>query len=141
MASIKLRATLALVGLGLLGGGCAPMQLQQTGYAATNKVWYHWANQNKTEHKLIVCDVAPDGSESNCKESDMKTISFLAIEAALGAVGCAQPRELIQPRSATAQELNYIYFVEQEQKKDSRLKRCEINADNTAKCAVQFDLK
>ena len=33
------------------------------------------------------------------------------------------------------------YFVEQEQKKDSRLKRCEINADNTAKCAVMFDLK
>lgn len=73
----------------------------------------------------------------------MKTISFLvmAATAALGAVGCQQPRDLIQPRSATAQELNYIYFVEQEQKKDSRLKRCEINSDNTAKCTVQFDLK
>ncbi len=73
----------------------------------------------------------------------MKTISFLmlTVVAAFSAVGCAQPRELIQPRSAVAQEFNYIYFVEQEQKKDSRLKRCEINADNTAKCAVQFDLK
>jgi hypothetical protein len=73
----------------------------------------------------------------------MKTISFLMLTCvtALAAVGCQQPRDLIQPRSAVAQELNYIYFVEQEQKKDSRLKRCEINADNTAKCAVQFDLK
>ncbi len=51
------------------------------------------------------------------------------------------PRELIKPASAEAKEFNYIYFVEQEQKKDSRLKRCEINADNTAKCAVMFDLK
>ncbi len=71
MANSKLRPMLALVGLGLLGSGCAPMQLQQAGYAATNKVWYHWANQNKTEHKLVVCDVAADGSESNCKESEI----------------------------------------------------------------------
>ena len=60
--------------------------------------------------------------------------------AAVGA-GCAPPRELIQPSSAEAKEFNYIYFVEQEQKKDSRLKRCEIAADNSAKCAVMFDLK
>ena len=73
----------------------------------------------------------------------MKTISFLLIAATtvLGAVGCQQPRDLIQPRSATAQELSYIYFVGQEQKTDSRLKRCEINPDNTTKCVVQFDLK
>ena len=71
MANVKLRAMFALVGLGVLGSGCAPMQLQQTGYAAPNKVWYHWANGNGTEHKLIVCDVAPDGSESNCKESEI----------------------------------------------------------------------
>ncbi len=73
----------------------------------------------------------------------MKSLAFLATLttfAALGA-GCAPPRELIQPASAEAKEFNYIYFVEQEQKKDSRLKRCEIAADNSAKCAVMFDLK
>lgn len=73
----------------------------------------------------------------------MKNIAFLMLAvtfAALG-VGCAPPRELIRPASAEAKELPYIYFVEQEQKKDSRLKRCEIAADNTAKCAVMFDLK
>jgi hypothetical protein len=71
MANSKLRLMLALVGFGLLGSGCAPMQLQQAGYAAPNKVWYHWANQKKTEHKLVVCDVAGDGSETNCKESEI----------------------------------------------------------------------
>ena len=73
----------------------------------------------------------------------MKTFAFLLIGAAFATVGvgCGVPRELIKPASAEAKEFNYIYFVEQEQKKDSRLKRCEINADNTAKCAVMFDLK
>jgi len=73
----------------------------------------------------------------------MKTIAFLLVAATFATVGvgCAPPRELIQPASAEAKEFNYIYFVEQEQKKDSRLKRCEIAADNTAKCAVMFDLK
>lgn len=73
----------------------------------------------------------------------MKHLAFLTLAAlAASAInGCAVPRELIQPASAEAKEFNYIYFVEQEQKKDSRLKRCEINADNTAKCAVMFDLK
>jgi hypothetical protein len=73
----------------------------------------------------------------------MKTLAFLLIAASFAAlgVGCAPPRELIQPASAEAKEFPYIYFVEQEEKKDSRLKRCEINADNTAKCAVMFDLK
>lgn len=62
---------LLLVGFGLLGSACVPLQLRQVGYAATNKVWYHWANDKGTEHKLVVCDVAPDGSESNCKESEI----------------------------------------------------------------------
>lgn len=62
---------LVLVGFGLLGSACVPLQLRQAGYAAPNKVWYHWANGNGTEHKLVVCDVAPDGSESNCKESEI----------------------------------------------------------------------
>ncbi|HYP88506.1 MAG TPA: hypothetical protein VEQ59_10135 [Polyangiaceae bacterium] len=73
----------------------------------------------------------------------MKTLPFLlvAATAASALAGCGTPRELLQPASAEAKEFNYIYFVEQEQKKDSRLKRCEIAADNTAKCAVMFDLK
>jgi hypothetical protein len=72
----------------------------------------------------------------------MKSKAFLtlALVALTGSVGCT-PRLLLQPASAEAKELNYIYFVEQEEKKDSRLKRCEINADNTTKCAVMFDLK
>lgn len=68
--------------------------------------------------------------------------TLLIALAGLGMVaGCAPPRVLVQPSSAEAKEFNYIYFVEQEQNKDSRLKRCEIAADNSAKCAVQFDLK
>ena len=72
----------------------------------------------------------------------MKKIAFLLLASyALVGLGCPPPRELIQPASAERKEFNYIYFVEQEQKKDSRLKRCEIAADNTTKCAVMFDLK
>lgn len=72
----------------------------------------------------------------------MKSVAFLlALSFAAMGVACGPPRELIKPASAEAKEFNYIYFVEQEQKKDSRLKRCEIAADNSAKCAVMFDLK
>lgn len=72
----------------------------------------------------------------------MKKLSLLLALATLSSLaGCAPPRVLVQARSAEAKELNYIYFVEQEQNKDSRLKRCEVSADNSAKCAVQFDLK
>jgi hypothetical protein len=75
----------------------------------------------------------------------MKSIAFLMLALAtvtLGA-GCAPPRLLIKPASAEAKEFNYIYFVEQDQEKgaSSRFKRCEIAADNSAKCAVMFDLK
>ena len=55
--------------------------------------------------------------------------------------GCTPTRLLIQPQSFEPRELGYIYFVEQEAQKDSRLERCEIQPDNTVKCAVQFDLK
>jgi hypothetical protein len=71
MKTLKLFAGLGLVSFALLGSACVPLQLRSVGYAAPNKVWYHWANSNGTEHKLIVCDVAPDGSESNCKESEI----------------------------------------------------------------------
>jgi hypothetical protein len=64
-------AALALLSVGVLGSACVPLQLRQVGYAATNKVWYHWADQQGREHKLVVCDVQPDGSESNCKESEI----------------------------------------------------------------------
>jgi len=48
---------------------CGP-QLQHAGYAAPNKVWYHWV-KNQRQHLLVICDVQPDGSETNCKESDI----------------------------------------------------------------------
>jgi hypothetical protein len=64
-------AALLLGGFCLAGSACVPMQLQQAGYAAPNKVWYHWSDGKGTVHKLVVCDVAADGSESNCKESEI----------------------------------------------------------------------
>lgn len=64
-------AAFGLLALVTLGSACVPLQLRAVGYAATNKVWYHWANDKGTEHKLVVCDVAADGSESNCKESEI----------------------------------------------------------------------
>ncbi len=54
--------------LALLSAGCGP-SLIHLGYAAPDKVWYHWANGN--DHVLVVCDVRPDGSETNCRESEM----------------------------------------------------------------------
>jgi len=64
-------AAFGLLAITVLGSACVPLQLRAVGYAATNKVWYHWANEKGTEHKLVVCDVAVDGSESNCKESEI----------------------------------------------------------------------
>ncbi len=64
-------AVLACVALSSLSTGCAGLYLRHVGYAATNKVWYHWTDQNGTTHKLVVCDVQADGSEANCKESDI----------------------------------------------------------------------
>jgi hypothetical protein len=42
--------------------------LVHVGYAAPNKVWYHWVTQGG-EHMVIVCDVLPDGGETNCRET------------------------------------------------------------------------
>jgi hypothetical protein len=67
----KKMAALALLSFAVVGSACVPLQLRSVGYAAPSKVWYHWANEKGTEHKLVVCDVAPDGSESNCKESEI----------------------------------------------------------------------
>lgn len=64
-------ALLGAIAFGSLSTGCAGMNLRHAGYAAPNKVWYHWQNANGTEHKLVVCDVQADGSESGCKESEI----------------------------------------------------------------------
>ncbi len=69
--TVKKLAVAGLLAFSVLGSACAPLQLRAVGYAATNKVWYHWADQKNIDHKLVVCDVAPDGSESNCKESEI----------------------------------------------------------------------
>ncbi len=71
MSSLGKKFAIALCGFALFGTACMPMQLRQAGYAATNKVWYHWSDQNGQTHKLVVCDVAADGSETNCKESEI----------------------------------------------------------------------
>ncbi|HEY3820455.1 MAG TPA: hypothetical protein VGL81_24990 [Polyangiaceae bacterium] len=64
-----------------------------------------------------------------------------ALALLLSTGGCEPTRALVQPRSVEPKELGYIYFIEQEAQKDSRLKRCEILPDNSVKCAVEFDLK
>jgi hypothetical protein len=57
-----------------------------------------------------------------------------------GAAGCAS-RVLVLPRSAEPKELGYIYFIEHEKNLVSRIKRCEIQPDNSAVCVTQFELK
>jgi hypothetical protein len=49
--------------------GCGP-SLAHVGYAAPNKVWYHWV-VSPQKQTLVVCDVQPDGSETNCHESEI----------------------------------------------------------------------
>ncbi|MBX3208659.1 MAG: hypothetical protein KF764_26735 [Labilithrix sp.] len=53
----------------LLAGpvGCSP-NLLAVGYAAPNKVWYHWLHSDGRQ-SIVVCDVAPNGQEKNCRES------------------------------------------------------------------------
>jgi hypothetical protein len=59
---------LALLTLGVQA--CVANNLQHVGYVGANKVWYHWARSDGT-HSLIVCDVHPDGSETNCQETEI----------------------------------------------------------------------
>jgi len=35
---------------------------------------------------------------------------------------------------------DYVYFVEQEEEKDSRIKKCDIRPDNTVACTTQYDM-
>ncbi|MBL9024255.1 MAG: hypothetical protein JNL21_18825 [Myxococcales bacterium] len=64
---------LTLLGVGallaLLAAGCGP-NLLHVGYTPSNKVWYHWVH-SADEHTIVVCDIQPDGSETNCVESEM----------------------------------------------------------------------
>lgn len=66
----------------------------------------------------------------------MRRTAIRLVPALLLLSGCSQ-RVLVQGRTHDS----HIYFVEQENGRDSRLKRCEIRPDNQAVCAVQFDLK
>jgi hypothetical protein len=54
----------------LSSSGCAPHMLQHVGYTSNNKVWYHWVH-GQTSHTMVVCDVLPNGSEINCRESSI----------------------------------------------------------------------
>jgi hypothetical protein len=60
-ASLVLAATSA---------ACETSMLVHVGYAAPNKVWYHWQHGTQRQ-SIVVCDVQPDGSETNCHESDI----------------------------------------------------------------------
>ncbi len=60
----------ALLLLALGAVGCGGATLVHAGYAVPNKVWYEWVHSDG--HQLIVvCDVAPDGAETHCKESNL----------------------------------------------------------------------
>jgi hypothetical protein len=66
----RLRLWCASLAVAATSTACEAPMLVHTGYAAPNKVWYHWQH-SMHKHTLIVCDVAPDGSETNCRESDI----------------------------------------------------------------------
>jgi hypothetical protein len=62
-------ALVALAALAALSfAGCARPMLRTVGYAAPNKVWYLFQDPDGAQ-RMIVCDVEPDGGESNCAES------------------------------------------------------------------------
>ena len=57
------------------------------------------------------------------------------------ASGCVVPRALEGPTSFVHEDRPYIYFVEQEQMRDSRIKKCDIGDKNTVACKTQYDLE
>lgn len=69
---IRTRGILAALCLLCVVGtqACVANNLQHVGYVGAHKVWYHWARSNGT-HSLVVCDVQPNGSEINCKETQI----------------------------------------------------------------------
>lgn len=64
-----------------------------------------------------------------------------AIAALLSVSGCATPRVLEWPTHMDHKKQEHIYFVEQEQAQDSRIKKCDIHSDNRVTCSVQYDLQ
>jgi hypothetical protein len=51
----------------VVAAGCGP-NLRHVGYTSSNKVWYHW-QKGSNDHIIVVCDVLPDGTEINCKDT------------------------------------------------------------------------
>ena len=73
----------------------------------------------------------------------MRAIDLLPLSAALllavASAGCTR-RVIVQPHYVSNQT-EYVYFVEQVNMRDSRIKKCDIAPDNTAHCTTQYDLK
>jgi hypothetical protein len=65
-----IKRILILALLGVAAQACVAHNLQHVGYTASDKVWYHWAHSDGS-HSVIVCDVQSNGSETNCKETDI----------------------------------------------------------------------
>jgi hypothetical protein len=63
-------SVIAAMVLAALATGCEKPFLLHVGYAAPSKVWYHWLNPGGS-HTIVVCDVLPDGSETNCRQTGL----------------------------------------------------------------------
>lgn len=57
-----------LLAVALGSTACGAPSLRHVGYVGDDKVFYHWAI-SQDEHTIVVCDIQPDGSETNCRES------------------------------------------------------------------------
>jgi hypothetical protein len=64
---------------------------------------------------------------------------YMTVLGLLFATACAQ-RALIQPSYVHAENIEFVYMVEQEDQKDSRIKKCDILPDNSVNCTTEFDL-
>jgi hypothetical protein len=58
---------------------------------------------------------------------------------AVCALACAPQRTLVRPATPSKARLDYVYFIENVEGKDSRLMKCDIRPDNGVVCAIQFD--
>jgi len=59
----------------------------------------------------------------------------------LAAAGCVPNRVFLQPTYVRSGDIEFVYMIEQEQQKDSRIKKCDIQPDNSVVCTTQYDLK
>ncbi len=64
---------------------------------------------------------------------------FVLVALSAVAPGCTQ-RVLIWPTHVDHDKQEHIYFVEQENARDSRIKKCDVREDNRVTCSVQYDL-